>query len=140
MKRIVFSLMVMMISIFTYAQTDVVGKWKTIDDETGEEKSVVQIYKAKNGKYYGKIVSLTNPKKKNPLCEECEGAKKDQPILGMLILEGLEKDGTDYSGGTITNPKDGAVYTCTIWREGNTLRVRGYIGWFFKTQTWIKAS
>ena len=139
MKRIGLSLIVLLLSVFSYAQTDVVGTWKTIDDETGEEKSTVKIFKATNGKYYGKIIGLTNPEKKDGVCDLCEGDKKDQPILGMLILEGLEKDGTDYSGGTITNPKDGKVYTCTIWREGNTLQVRGYIGWFFKTQTWLKA-
>ena len=140
MKRIGLSLIVIMFSIFTYAQTDVVGTWKTIDDETGKEKSTVKIYKATNGKYYGKIIDITNPDKKNGVCEKCEGSKKNKPVMGMNIIEGLEKDGTDYSGGTITNPEDGEVYTCTIWREGENLKVRGYIGWFYKTQTWIKVN
>ncbi|WP_027420624.1 DUF2147 domain-containing protein [Crocinitomix catalasitica] len=140
MKRIGLSLIVIMFSIFTYAQTDVVGTWKTIDDETGKEKSTVKIYKATNGKYYGKIIDITNPDKKNGVCEKCEGSKKNKPLMGMNIIEGLEKDGTDYSGGTITNPEDGEVYTCTIWREGENLKVRGYIGWFYKTQTWIKVN
>lgn len=138
MKRIGLSLIVLMISLFSMAQSDIIGTWKTIDDETGKEKSIVKIFKATNGKYYGKIISLKDPKKKNGVCDKCTGDKKNKPLIGMLIIEGLKKDGKEFSGGTITNPSDGKVYTCTIWREGNTLKVRGYIGWFYKTQTWIK--
>ena len=140
MKRIGLSLIVLMFSLFSHAQSEVIGTWKTIDDVTGKEKSIVKIFKATNGKYYGKIINLTDPKKKNGVCDKCEGDKKNKPLIGMLIIEGLKKDGTDYSGGTITNPEDGKVYTCTIWREGSTLKVRGYIGFFFKTQTWLKVS
>lgn len=124
------------------AAASVVGVWKTIDDETGKAKSHVKIYKAKNGKYYGKIVKLLNrgaDEDKDPSCDVCpEGDyRHGQKIIGMKIVSGLEKDGDEYNGGTILDPKSGKIYTCKIWTSGSDkLKVRGYAGPFFRTQTW----
>lgn len=74
---------------YTIAQ-EVYGKWKTIDDITGEAKSIVEIYK-KNGKAYGKVVEILNPEKRNDKCVNCTGADKNKPILGMEILKDLKK-------------------------------------------------
>lgn len=119
----------------------VVGVWKTIDDETNKAKSHVKIYKAKNGKYYGKIVKLLNRAKgdEDPICNVCPGKDKGKKIVGMLIVKGLKKDGNEYNGGTIMDPKSGKVYTCKLWNEGeNKLKVRGYLGIsaLGRTQTW----
>lgn len=121
----------------------VVGTWKTIDDETGKAKSHVKIYKAKNGKYYGKIVKLLNRDKgdEDPSCDACpEGDyRHGQKIIGMKIVSGLEKSGDTFSGGTIIDPKSGKIYTCKIWPSGSDkLKVRGYLGPFYRTQTWHK--
>lgn len=119
----------------------ILGKWKSIDDETGKEKSVVEIYE-KNGKIYGKIVKLVNPSQKNPKCSKCKGKNKDKPILGMVIIEGLEKEDDVYEGGTILNPENGKEYKCQLKIDGdkNTLRVRGYVAFFYKTQYWKRVS
>jgi uncharacterized protein (DUF2147 family) len=115
----------------------VVGTWKTISDEDGKAKSHVKIYKAKNGKLYGKIVKLLrDPKAK---CTKCDGKRKNKPILGMVILWGLEKDDDEWDDGTILDPKKGKTYDAKIWLDednSNRLKVRGYIGPFFRTQTW----
>ena len=116
-----------------------VGVWKTIDDETGEPKSFVQIFEWQ-GKVGGKITKLINPSEPNPKCTACDGSRKDQPIEGMVIIWGMSQDGDGYSGGQILNPKDGKIYTCKMKVEGNTLKVRGYIGPFFKTQTWHRVN
>lgn len=121
-----------------------VGVWKTIDDETGKAKSHVKIYLAKNGKYYGKIVKLLNREKgdEDPVCDVCPGSDKGQKIIGMKIVKGLEKqsDGT-FSDGTIMDPKSGKVYSCKIWSEGkDKLKVRGYVGPFYRTQTWHRVN
>ena len=115
----------------------ILGKWKTIDDETGKEKSIVEVYES-DGKIYGKIVELINPKQDNPLCTECKGTKKGKPILGMVIIEGLEKDDDVYEGGIITNPENGKEYKCQLRLEDDKdkLRVRGYVAFFYKTQYW----
>ena len=120
---------------------DVFGKWKTIDDETGKEKSIVEIYE-QNGKVYGKIIELINPKQKNPLCTKCEGSKKDQPVLGMVIIEGLKKDDDVYEDGTILNPENGKIYKCRLKIEDDkdTLQVRGYVAFFYKTQNWKRVN
>ena len=130
-----------MFCLNSIAAQSILGKWKTIDDETGKEKSVVEIYED-DGKIYGKIVELINPKQENPLCTKCEGSKKDKPILGMVIIEGLEKDDDAYEGGTITNPENGKTYKCQLKLDSDkdTLRVRGYVAFFYKTQYWKRVN
>lgn len=120
-----------------HAQT-VVGKWKTIDDETGKQKSVVEIYE-NNGKIYGKVVEIFDKSKEGKLCDECEGAKKGKPIKGLVILEGLSKKGSSWEGGTILDPTSGKVYKCTVSLENkDKLKVRGYVGISLlgRTQNW----
>jgi len=143
MRQILITLVLFMAFGLTgNAQTDkITGKWKTVDDKDGSEKSIVSIFKATNGKYYGKIEKLFKTPEK--LCSECEGANKNKPVLGMLIINDLlEKDGK-LTGGTILDPKNGKVYKCNINLEGNgnQLKVRGSLdkgGWIGRSQTWIR--
>ena len=125
-----------------FAQADkIVGKWKTIDDKDGSAKSIVYIFKATNGKYYGKIEKLFKEPEK--LCTECQGSNKDQLIQGMQIINNLiEKDGK-LTDGTILDPKTGKVYKCNISldKSGEKLIVRGSLdkgGWIGRSQTWIR--
>jgi len=123
--------------LFNLSAQSIFGKWKTIDDETGDEKSIVEIYKT-NGKVYGKIVDILNSKKKDAKCTACEHKNKNQPILGMVIIEDMEKDDDVYEDGTILNPSNGKVYKCRLKLEDDpdTLQVRGYVAFFYKTQYW----
>ena len=107
--------------------------WKTIDDETGEAKSHVKIVEV-NNRLYGTVVKLLQDPR--AICENCEGDKKDKPIQGMVVLWGLKKTGDEWSGGKILDPKKGKVYRAKMWVEDGKLQVRGYIGPFFRTQTW----
>lgn len=112
-----------------------VGYWKTIDDETGDAKSIVKIYEV-DGKFYGRVDKLLqNP---GALCTECEGEDKDKPIEGMVILWNMEQDDDVWSGGKIFDPKKGKTYRAKLWleNEGAQLKVRGYLGPFYRTQTW----
>jgi uncharacterized protein (DUF2147 family) len=119
----------------------IIGKWKTIDDETGQVKSVVEIYQ-KDNKYYGKIVKLVNRpanEPKDPVCLPCKDYRKNQKIIGMEIITGLQYNSKDktYTNGKILDPEKGEVYTCKLWLDSNgTLKVRGYVGIFYRTQTW----
>nr|WP_224483633.1 DUF2147 domain-containing protein [Robertkochia sp. 3YJGBD-33] len=125
---------------FSANAQSVYGKWKTIDDETGKEKSIVEIYE-KDGEVYGKVVEILNKDRVDAVCDLCEGEKKDEPILGMVILEGLEKDGDEYEGGTILDPNKGKVYRCKIWVDEDNpdkLNVRGYIAFLYRTQEWFR--
>jgi len=120
-----------------FGQNEVFGKWKTIDDDTGKEKRIVEIFE-KDGKAYGRVVKLLNPSEPNPICDDCGDDRKDQPIEGMEIIRALVKDGSEWEDGTIVDPENGKVYDCKIWVEDNKLMVRGYIAFFFRTQEWIK--
>lgn len=127
------------ISITAFSQShSVIGKWKTLDDETGKPVSVVEIFE-KNKKIYGKVVEIFNPKTKVPRCEKCDGDDKNKPILGLIVIKGLTKDGKEYNNGKILDPKHGKIYKCFITLESkDVLKVRGFIGISLigRTQFW----
>jgi uncharacterized protein (DUF2147 family) len=122
------------------ASAQIVGRWRTIDDATKKPKSIVQIYE-ENGKLFGKIEQLLDPKPDDPdpVCKKCEGDLKDQRILGLRFMWDFKKDG---SGGRILDPDNGKVYKCnlTVKDGGKKLDVRGYIGISLigRTQTWLR--
>jgi len=120
---------------------DIFGKWKSIDDNTHKPKSIVEITK-KDGKAYGKIIKLFREpdEDQDPICDECDDDdyRKDQKVLGMTIITDMVQDGDEWEDGEILDPKDGKIYDCKIWlAEDGTLKVRGYIAFFFRTQTWL---
>lgn len=89
MKKIMFAFVALFFATLSYAQIE--GKWKTIDDETGQEKSIVEIFKKSDGKYYGKVTQLLI-KPANANCVDCKDDRKNKPILGMEVVRGLKKD------------------------------------------------
>ena len=121
---------------------DVLGKWKTIDDETNEPRSIVEILE-RDGKVFGKIVKLFRKpgEDQDPVCDECEHAdpRYKKKVIGMEIMREMVLADGEYAGGDILDPNNGKVYRCRIWVEGNDLKVRGYWGPFYRTQTWQKA-
>jgi len=124
----------------SFSQT-VVGKWKTIDDNSGEERSVVEIFE-RDGKIFGRIVKLFRKpgEDPDPICDECDNddPRYKKKIIGMEIIMDMRKDGGEYTDGTILDPESGKVYRCRLWVEDNRLNVRGYWGPFYRTQTWVK--
>ena len=122
------------------AQT-IFGKWNSTNDDTGEVDSVVEVYE-KDGKAFAKIIEIKDPNRQNAVCTECKGENKGKRILGLNILTGLEKDGDEWSGGKILDPRNGKVYKCYIELvEPNKLKLRGYIGFSLigKTKYWERA-
>jgi len=133
-----FLLLLILITGNAYAQNAaIIGQWQTIDDETGKPKSIVQIDE-QAGKVYGKIVQLFRKPEEdpNPVCHKCTDYRKNQKVIGMVILEQLEPKNKEWSGGKILDPANGKIYACKIWLEQGQLKVRGYLGLFFRTQTW----
>jgi len=120
---------------------NIVGTWKTIDDETGKAKSHIKIFKATNGMYYGKIIKLLD-KPADTKCTACTGSKKNKPIVGMIVVTKMKVDGKTLAGGKIMDPNNGKYYYCTLSLNANkTLNVRGSVdswGWAGRNQTWIK--
>lgn len=123
-------------SINCNASNPYIGQWITIDDNSGKIKSIIEIFE-KNNKIFGKIKQV-ELKQNNSLCKKCKGKKNNKHIKGMTILSNLTKDNKKYSDGEILDPENGKKYDCNIWIEDNLLKVRGYIGIFYRTQIWIK--
>jgi len=128
-------------TFFTVVQNlSITGKWVTIDDETGKEKSEVTVF-IKQNRLYARIDRLLLEEDQGKRCTECKDDKQGQPIEGMLIINGLEPDGDSWSDGEILDPANGKYYDCTLKLEDkNTLLVRGYIGFSFigRTQQWMR--
>ncbi|NOS91448.1 MAG: DUF2147 domain-containing protein [Cyclobacteriaceae bacterium] len=141
MKSFVLILTTMLWSASGIAQNSVLGKWKSIDDKTGQAKSIIEITE-RDGKVYGKIIKIfpTDPKRTDPVCDKCptNDSRYNKKIFGMEIMLDMKKDGDEYSGGNILDPEVGKIYRCKIWVEGNELKVRGYLGPFYRTQSWLR--
>ncbi|MBY0241134.1 MAG: DUF2147 domain-containing protein [Burkholderiaceae bacterium] len=120
-----------------------VGLWKNIDDVSGKTEALIRITES-NGMLQGQIEKLfrTPDQDQNPKCDKCTDARKDKPVLGIVMMTGLKKDGDEYNGGEILDPKDGKVYKTkiTLTEAGKKLKVRAYIGvpMLGRTQTWIR--
>lgn len=138
MKKLALATLALFFSVLSYAQIE--GKWKTIDDETGKPKSIVEIFKKSDGKYYGRILQLL-AKPEHETCVKCTDDRKNKPLLGLEIIRGLKFVDGEFTGGSITDPKNGKTYKCNINKEGaDQLNVRGYIGFSLigRSQTWYR--
>jgi len=120
-----------------------VGRWHTIDDKTGEVKSMVTI-EDRGGALSGRVTQILR-KGADPAarCDQCADDRKGQPILGMEIIRGVKKSaGQDHwEGGEILDPEEGKLYRVrlTPLEGGAKLQVRGFLGPFWRNQTWVKA-
>jgi uncharacterized protein (DUF2147 family) len=131
MKRLIFSMVLAIVSLASYSQ-GIMGKWLT---ESGDAK--VEIYEA-GGKINGKIIWL----QKGPETTDSHNTDeklRSRKLMGVNILSGLTKKSEKWEGGRIYNPKNGKNYKCSIWLDGDKLKVRGYIGFLYETQTWKRA-
>lgn len=117
-----------------------VGRWRTIDDQSGKPKSIVQITEDQ-GVLTGKIVELLEGATEKT-CSKCEGDLKDKPLVGMKILWDLKKQGDEWVNGKIFNPADGGTYTskAKLTESGKTLEVTGKWMFFSKQQKWQRAN
>ena len=143
MKRSLTAILFVAASASAFAQMSPVGLWKTIDDETKKEKSLVRISDG-NGVLSGRIEKLLDPTAKpDDVCDKCSDERKGKPILGLTVIRNAKPDGDDksvWTGGEILDPNNGKTYRLRLKPHdgGKTLEVRGYIGPFFRNQTWIR--
>ncbi len=136
------ALVALIIPAAALAQATPVGLWKTIDDETKTEKSLVRITES-GGVLGGKIEKLLDPSKQNDVCDKCSDERKGKPIVGLSIIRNAKPDGEDksiWTGGEILDPNNGKTYRLRLkpLDGGKQLEVRGYFGPFFRNQTWIR--
>jgi uncharacterized protein (DUF2147 family) len=128
-----------------HAQATPAGLWKTIDDETKKEKSLIRITET-GGVFNGKLEKLLDPSAKpDAVCDLCTDDRKDKPVVGMTLIKGVKQSDSDkgrWDGGEILDPNNGKTYKVrlTPGESGKTLAVRGYIGapMLGRTQTWVR--
>lgn len=143
MKTLLASLLLAAAAGSAMAQDPPAGLWKTIDDATKAEKSLVRVTEA-GGVYTGKVEKILTDKT-DAKCDKCSDERKDQPVQGMTILRNIKQDADDkalWVGGDILDPNDGKVYKVRLKPVdgGKKMEVRGYIGTplLGRTQTWIR--
>jgi uncharacterized protein (DUF2147 family) len=143
--KTLFATLLFTIAGAAVAQASPTGLWKTIDDETRQEKSYVRLTET-GGVLTGRIERIVDPAKQDSRCDRCADERKDKPVLGMTIVRGVRQgadDKTVWEGGDILDPNNGKVYKVRLKPidGGARLEVRGYIGFALlgRTQTWIRA-
>lgn len=134
----------LILSFSTWAQDPALGEWYTVDDETGEVKSLVTLSLAEDGTMTGVITKVLNKDAGSGLCEKCEGKMKNQPIEGMKFIWGVKNTAKgEWEEGQLLDPESGTVYNGNITLGDNSeeLEVRGYVGisLFGRSQTWQRS-
>ncbi|MDC8785518.1 DUF2147 domain-containing protein [Roseateles koreensis] len=142
MRKFVAAAAMTLVANLALAQASPVGLWKTIDDDGKTEKSLVRITDGATG-LTGVIEKVFDPTKQDAKCEKCTDDRKDKPVVGMTIIHGLKQDASDKSlweGGEILDPNNGKSYKTRLKpiEGGKKLEMRGYIGFFYRTQTWVR--
>ncbi len=138
MKNILLLIFICLLSNKAISQNQIVGTWLSEDKE-----GITEIYE-QDGKYFGKITWLKKPNDNNGIpftdTENPDKLKRSNQLIGLLILTNFNYKDNEWKGGKIYDPQSGKTYTCTMWlTENNMLKVRGYWGLFYQTQTWTKA-
>jgi uncharacterized protein (DUF2147 family) len=140
---LVFTLLCLSAFFVNATELTPVGLWKTVDDDTGQAKGLIRIRET-NGRYEGSVEKVFPKPGQNPVpkCAKCDGSRRNQPVLGMMILWGFTKRGNDYEGGEILDPEDGKIYHAKlkVIEDGNKLEVRGYISipLFGRSKIWLR--
>ena len=140
MRKNLIVLVLAAIPAFAWAQDSAAGRWKTIDDETGKVKSIVEITD-NGGTLRGRVVEiLQSDRGPNPTCDKCKGENKDKPVKGMTILWGLKPGGEGWEGGTILDPAKGKTYKSKIKLidGGAKLGVSGCMAFICREQVWVR--
>jgi uncharacterized protein (DUF2147 family) len=126
-----------------FAQATPTGLWKTVDDKTGKERSLIRITEA-GGVYTGRIDKRLDPDAKpTDVCDKCTDDRKDKPMQGLTLIRNVKQSADDrevFDSGDITDPENGRIYKVRLkpLEGGKKLEVRGYIGPFYRNQTWIR--
>ena len=140
MKRILFFAVTLLFSVTLFAQNPLLGEWITVDDATGEQKSIVRIYQADNGKYYGTIIQLLEENGEIAVCTECTGEDHNKPIVGLTIIRDMQLKDNELRGGKVLDPDNGKFYYAKVYLKDGKLILRGSLdkaGLLGRSQTWL---
>jgi len=135
-------ILLLLVALSASAQVNkIVGDWKTVDDKTGEKRSVVTIYKGSDGLYYGKISKMLMYTDLDLKCDQCKGEDYNKPIVGLVIIRGMQAKDGELVGGKVLDPESGKFYYGKIYLKDGKLVLRGSLdkrGLLGRNQTWVK--
>lgn len=140
MKRTLFFAVTLLFTVTLFAQNPLLGEWITVDDATGEQKSIVRIYQADNGKYYGTIIQLLDENGETAVCTECTGEDHNKPIVGLTIIRDMQLKDNELRGGKVLDPDNGKFYYAKVYLKDGKLILRGSLdkaGLLGRSQTWL---
>lgn len=149
MTRLVFASLLILVAlpmsllapatVSAASSTSPLGTWKTIDDKTGKARAIVRIYE-QDGRLFGRIEQSFTAGDDQRVCIACTDERKNQPIIGLIVIRNIKEQGDEFAGGDILDPESGYLYRCKMHLEdaGMRLIVRGYIGFALlgRSQTW----
>ena len=143
MKKGLFIACALSVAMACFGQVEqIVGDWKTVDDKTGDNFSIVRIYQGEDGLYYGKIHKmLVGPA--GLVCDKCEGEDHNKPLEGLVIIRQMKAIDGELREGHVLDPESGNFYYGKIYLKEGRLVLRGSLdkrGWFGRNQTWIRAN
>ena len=135
-------IVLLLVTMSTSAQVNkILGDWKTVDDKTGEKRSVVTIYKGSDGLYYGKISKMLMYTDMDLKCDQCKGEDYNKPIVGLVIIRGMKAENGELVGGKVLDPESGKFYYGKIYLKDDKLVLRGSLdkrGFLGRNQEWVK--
>ncbi len=135
-------IVLLLVAMSTSAQVNkILGDWKTVDDKTGEKRSVVTIYKGSDGLYYGKISKMLMYTDLDLKCDQCKGEDYNKPIVGLVIIRGMKAENGELVGGKVLDPESGKFYYGKIYLKDDKLVLRGSLdkrGFLGRNQEWVK--
>lgn len=140
MKRTLFFAVILLFSVTLFAQNPLLGEWITVDDATGEQKSIVRIYQSDNGKYYGTIIQLLDENGETAVCTECTGEDHNKPIVGLTIIRDMQLKDNELRGGKVLDPDNGKFYYAKVYLKDGKLILRGSLdkaGLLGRSQIWL---
>lgn len=140
MKRTLFFAVTLLFTVTLFAQNPLLGEWITVDDATGEQKSIVRIYQADNGKYYGTIIQLLEENGETAVCTECTGEDHNKSIVGLTIIRDMQLKDNELRGGKVLDPDNGKFYYAKVYLKDGKLILRGSLdkaGLLGRSQTWL---
>ena len=143
MKKMIAVTLLALASTAALAQSSPVGLWKTIDDDGKTEKSLVRITD-QGGVLTGTIEKVFDTSKQAAVCDKCEDDRKNKPIVGLQIIRGVHQNADDrtiWDSGEVLDPEKGKTYKTRLMllEGGKKLQMRGYLGFFYRTQVWVRA-
>ena len=141
MRKLILAAALASLAFSAAAQQSPIGKWKTLDDQTGKVMTISEVYETKNGTLAAKIVEAVGVP---ATCTTCSGKNANKPMVGIVTLWDLKanKDGT-WGGGKGYKPSEDRNFNAKSMKlvdGGKKLEVRGCVSIICRNATWVRAN